>query len=216
MQQNRQTAYKLWISDILKGIYSREEGEFGLNYVLVKDKKVARVNLIGTFSDIYRSESGGYIAALLDDGFGSIRCKNWNEDSKLYENVSIGTIVLVVGKIREQNGEMYIVPEIVRIVEPIWLKIRNMELTKLYGKPERVEFEADVKNLEVVEEVVSGNDRQKIIGLIDKNGSSDGIDYDALVLKSKLSEDVARKIIEDLLKDGEIYEPRAGRLKILG
>lgn len=216
MQSQRQTAYKLWISDIIRGKYSRDEGEFGLNYVLVGDKKVSRINLIGTFVDFYRNENGSYVAALLDDGSGAIRCKNWNEDINLYNNVGIGSIVLIVGKLREQDGEVYIIPEIVKSVDPAWAKVRILELNKKYGKPERIEFETDVKNPEIVEEIVSGSDRHRILNLIEKYDSTNGIDYDELILKSGLKEDAVKEIVVDLLKSGELFEPKPGKLKLLG
>lgn len=217
MQVQRQTAHKLWISDLIRGKYQRDEGEFGLNYILINNKKISRVNLIGTFVDIYKNDAESYIVTLLDDGFGAIRCKNWNEDLNLYANVGIGSVVLIIGKIREQNGETYIIPEIVKAVDPIWAKIRNSELKNKYGSPEKIEFNAGVKEPEIIEEIVgSENDKQKILGLIEKNDSLDGIDYDNLILKSGLKEEIVKDIINDLIKQGEIFEPKPGRLKILG
>ena len=217
MLVQRQTACKLWISNLIKGKYHKEEGEFGLNYVLINDKKIARVNLIATFVDIYKNDAENYIIALLDDGFGSVRCKNWNEDLNLYKNVGIGNVVLVIGKVREQNGEIYIVPEILKVIDSIWAKVRNSELKKKYGEPEKIEFNADVKEPEIVEEIVSSeSDRQRILSLIERNDSLDGIDYDDLILKSGLKEEIVKDIINDLIKQGEIFEPKSGRLKILG
>lgn len=217
MQTQRQTAYKLWVSDLVRGKYQKEEGEFGLNYILINNKKISRVNLIGTFVDIYKNDTGSYVVALLDDGFGSIRCKNWNEDLNLYNNISIGSVVLIIGKIREQNGEIYIIPEIVKIVDSVWAKVRNSELKKKYGEPEKIEFNTSVKEPEIIEEIVSSeSDRQKILGLIEKNDSLNGIDYDDLILKSGLKEEIVKDILNDLIKQGEIFEPKSGRLKILG
>jgi len=216
MQAKRQTANKIWVSNLLKGESYKEEGEYGINYILVNNTKISRVNLIGTLVDIYKNELGNYISILLDDGSGAIKCRNWNEDLKMYEGVGIGSIVLVVGKVKEKNEEIYVVPEIVRLMDPIWLKIRNLELKKLYGVPEKSEYSSKKEEDSEFanEEASSGNHRQKILNLIEESG--EGITYDQLISKSDLSEGEVNKVVGDLIKEGEIYEPKSGVLRILG
>jgi len=53
------------------------------------------------------------------------------------------------------------------------------------------------------------------IELITKLDSGDGADMAAVITECKLSEAEAKILIIDLLKQGEIYEPRKGKLKVL-
>ena len=42
------------------------------------------------------------------------------------------------------------------------------------------------------------------------------LDYDDLILKSGLNESLVKEVVTDLLKNGDIFEPKPGKLKILG
>jgi RPA family protein len=53
------------------------------------------------------------------------------------------------------------------------------------------------------------------IELITKLDSGDGADMDKIIAECNVSEAEAKILIIDLLKQGEIYEPRKGKLKVL-
>ena len=157
--QKRQTAYKIWIKNLVNGSYQKETGEFGLGYILVNDMKCGRVNLIATVIHKYQNDVGNYYNLTLDDGSSSIKVKTWNEDIKLLQFIEIGDQVLIIGKPKENNGEIFISPEIVKKMNPTWIQVRKIELEKLWGVVEReqlitVTSEYVDKGVKIIEEVL--------------------------------------------------------------
>ena len=238
--QIRQTAYKVWISDILNGEFINPEGEWTPSYVQVQDKKISRANVVANVIMNYKNEDSTYVSLTLDDGSDNITLKAWNEDTKILENIKIGDTVLVIGRVREYNGQIYLVPEITRKLEkPEWIQLRKLELTKLYGEKtetpkvipsQQVEENQDQKTKEtpiikeepiIEEEVIStneettGEERQKVLDIIRELDSGDGAETTELVAKTGFGEEPTNNLIQDLLKEGEIFEIKAGRLKLI-
>ena len=50
-QQQRQTAYKIWIASLINTKYMKGHGEFDPGYIEVENKLISRVNLIGGVID---------------------------------------------------------------------------------------------------------------------------------------------------------------------
>ena len=220
MVQNRQVAYKVWISNLINGVYHKEAGEWEPNYILVDGKKISRINLIATVVNKFSDDSIEYSNLELDDGSGTIMVKAWKEDVKLFDKVSIGSLILIVGRAKEFNEEKYILPEVVKILDSVeWAKLRRLELIKEYGEPKMLEkpvlvgesSESLVENVEKIDNA-SQNSRQKILDLIGKDNE---IIYDVLREKSDLSEEEVENIIKDLIKEGEIYTPRPGYIRLI-
>lgn len=208
----RRTAHKFWIKDIIDSIPISQEG---LNLFEVRGREASRVNIIATIVDKQINEEKTYATITLDDGTETIRVKTWREDTAKLGNVNIGDPVIIIGKIRYSN-EIFITPEVVKKQEPEWLLVRKKELEKLYGKPEeKQEKSKEEKKQEVIEEIVeepTETARQKILGLVEK---ADGIQISQLVQESGLKEEEAEKIIDELLKEGELFQPRTGFLKVI-
>ena len=223
MQQSRQTAFKLWLNDIKNGQYFKEEDEFFPNYVLFKYQKISRVNIIANVVVKFENPEGSYSSITLDDGSGNIRVKCWRENIKILDDIDIGNTVLVIGRIREFNKEIYITPEIVRNIEPGWAFVRRLELEKLHWIPinnspvvkEKEAVNYDNVEEESVEEIQIENNRQKILNLIEKLDIDSGADFSDIIKKSNIGKDEAKKLIEELLKEGEIFELKPGRLKLI-
>lgn len=229
-EQKRQTAYKVWISDLVNNPFIKQEGEWEPNFVEIKNKKVSRVNIIATI--VSSTESKGYLSLTIDDGSGySIMLKTWKEDTKLLEGFKPGDIINVVGRIREYNDQKYITPEIIKKLDnPNWELLRKSELLKEYGKPSKKEPRAtpeekpvETKEEKTKEEVVtediveetppSETNRQKIFSIIEK--AVEGIDLNELIEQSNLKEEEINPIIEDLLKEGEIFKLK-DKFRLLG
>lgn len=227
--QLRQTAYKLWISDLVNGNYVKQEGEWEPNYVQVHNMQISRVNMIGTVVNRFSSEDNSYSSITLDDSTSTIRLKTFREDTALLKDLQLGQIIMVIGKVREYNGELFVLPEIIKVLtNPNWELARKLELLKIYGKPImqetqmiRVQEEVPEKEItiprtmeaeEIVvdEEDMKENPKQKVYSVIT---SSDTISIKEVITKSGLSEQEAERIINELLEEGEIYEPKAGFLK---
>ncbi len=220
----RNTAFKIWISDLLKGIYTKGTEQFESGYALINGLKISRVNLVGGVIDKFTNENS--ISFNLDDGSGLLRLRSWNDNVNLFNDINIGDLVLVVGKVKEYNNSIYVTPEIInKLNNPLWLKVRKLELIKKYGEVVRAEETKDNDDLDynppeemnfnVVEEKINNaeNTQESIISLIEKMDSGDGVDADEIV---KIAGPDVRVLINELLMSGEIFEFRKGRLRVIG
>lgn len=228
--QIRQTAYKIWISDLVNGEFINPEGEWDPSYVKIKDLNVSRVNIIANAIDKYKNEDSNYISLTLDDGSDNISLKTWNEDSKLLNNIEIGDMILVIARVKEYNNKIYLTPEIVRKLDkPEWMILRKKELISEYGertqgtnsqqKDNEQEFQDDmlpkITEESIFEEEPSNALRQKLLNTIEKNDKGDGADLAKVIFESKIKESKAQNLIYDLLKEGEIFEIKTGRVKLI-
>ncbi len=224
MEQNkRQTAYKVWISSLLSNKYIRGTEQFEPGYVDFNNIRISRVNLIGIVID--RVDGNNYLAFTLDDSSGTIRVKAWNEEVESFNGVNIGDLVLVVGKVKENNSQLYLSPEIMRKLDnPLWLKVRKLELIRMYGEPIRVDFIVEEKPMEevfdIVEEKVtdsvSSSKREQVMSIIEGLDKGDGVQLSDVIIGSGLPEIEVNSIVQDMIKDGEVFEIHKNRLRVVG
>ncbi len=208
MAINRLVAHKVWISDLINNPYIRTSGEFESNYIEIKDKQVSRVNLVCTIVNKFESEDKNYVSLVLDDNTEQIRVKTWGEDTKLIREFNLGDIILIIGKIKIYNDEIYLLPEVVKKVEENWEFIRKQELLKIYGKPVQHNFVKEQTYEEpVVEEITfsSSNIRKEVLDAIEKYEEKLGITLEEL--KTELHKGIKEiyDVIEELIKEGQIY-----------
>ena len=226
--QQRQTAYKMWIGDLIISKFEKIEGDMPLNYIQFRDNKVSRVNIIASVIFKFENDDKSYSTVTLDDGTGNLRLKAWREDSSVLGNLSIGDLVLVIGKPRTFNNEIYVVPEIVRVLNDLnWLEVRKIELVKDVGnfegeikkvvdvEPDVVDGQQKVVEEDVISEEPTESSRARIINLVEKNSSEEGAEINDIMLKSGLEENECKSIINDLLKEGEVFSPRPGKIKLI-
>ena len=223
-QPVRQVAYKVWISDIVNNEFIKKEGEWEPNYISLQDKKISRVNIIANVITNYKNDEGDYVSITIDDGSNSIQVKAWKEDVSILTGLEIGETILLIARVREYNNEKYLTPEIVKKLDnPEWLVYRKKELEKIYGdlvvKTESLK-EVSNEGAPIEEEVVTSSteegDRQKILNIIETLATEEGADKLDIIKESKLSEEMAEGIIQSLLMEGEIFELKPGKIKILG
>src|SRR3989338_1031194 len=187
--QKRQIACKVNILDILNGT------------------NFSRVNIIATL--VYKSEDLNYDSAIIDDGGGRILVRGF-EKSNIFSNVDVGDVVLVVGKIRDFNNERYIIPEILKKVEDAgWMNVRKLELRK---SSVVIEDTTKDKNGGLIEDIKLDN-HAEVYDLIKKLDEGDGVLIDDVIKSSKIGD--AEEIINRLLENGDIFEIKPGKLKIL-
>jgi len=215
----RNTAYKFWIKDLLNAVPISQDG---LHVFDIRGREASRVNIIAAVVDKQTNEEKTFSSITLDDGTETIRVKTWNEDVKKLESINIGDPVIVIGKISLYGNELSIRPEIVKQQEPEWLLVRKKELEKTYGKPEELKEKPITEETpphEITEEVVvSGptiTTRQKILELVEKETAKEGIETTRLIRLSGLKEEEAEKAIDELLREGELFQPRTGFLKVI-
>lgn len=159
MYARRATAAKLAIRDIKEGnLLTSEQG----NVVGVETHlgQVSRVNLLATVVDRFAltperatEEGRGFSTVTLDDGTGVIRVKMWGELSSKIQDVRVGDLVLVIGKVRSFQGETYLNGEVVRKLEnPNWETVRRLELAFSQVEPRRLEPRIEATTLETLPE----------------------------------------------------------------
>ena len=88
-------------------------------------EEIIRINIIGTL--VTREDLGSITIFRLDDGGDSINLRFF-ETSKKLDLLQIGSVVLVVGRLREYNSERYVAVEIIKLISPRWLKYRSLLL----------------------------------------------------------------------------------------
>ena len=216
---NRQTAYIVSVNEIHSSIYTKSEGEWEPNYLPIRNRKVSRVNLIGVVINVEEGENKGFS---IDDGTGTISIRIFDPEQS-QPRVEIGDIILVIGRPREYNNEKYIVPEIIKeIKNGLWMELRKKELDK-FGALKPVEepktqiVEETSKNESPkTEEIVQDSpqtDSEKIFSIIKKIDSGEGADIDEVVKQVNIQD--GEKTINSLLAEGEIFEVKPGRIKVL-
>jgi len=202
--RKREIAYKLRIGDILAGkpILEQESGRF--NILELGDKKIIRVHIIANVIDKFTSEGEKKFANLtIDDASGQIQIRAFGDDIVLFNDISQGHTLRVIGVLRTFNNELYILPEIIKIIDPRYLLVRKLEIEKL--KPP-----SEIKK----EEMFAVKD--KIIKSIKDAEAQEGIDSERLIMEIRASPDIINQEIRKLLEEGIIYEPRPGKLRYLG
>ncbi len=213
MAIQRLVAKKIWISNLAGAPYVKKEG-FEPNYVEVNGNQISRVNVIATVVSKFVSEDGNYAALTLDDGTDTIRAKAFGPDVLKIKNVEVGKLVLFIGKVREYNDELYLSPEVIKEIDnPNWLIVRQLEL----GEPKVItkSDEPKAEQKEEVEEMTIENPTDKVIELIKELDNGEGAEIEKIIEKMGLDETEVKNIIVGILKSGDIFEPRKGKLKVL-
>ena len=214
--QKRQIACKARIADLINGNYIKEEG-WTPNYIITKQgKHISRINLIGTV--ISKGNDGqDYQSLIIDDGSGNISLRAF-EKSESINNTEIGDVIIVIGRPREYGSEKYIVPEIIKkINNNKWINVRKIELeiedlktAELPVKERKVIIE-DVEPKEQTKDII--NNSQRVYEAVKALDSGQGVDIGDIIKKTGIKE--ADEIIKKFLMEGEMFEIRPGKIKIL-
>lgn len=227
MQTNqRQTAFKIRISDLLSGKYN-SPGGWEPSYISVDGVNVSRANIIGVVVAKQSSEMAGNESIMLDDGSGRISVRSFEQRD--FSSIKVGDLVMLIGRPKEYGDEVYIVPEIIKALsDRRWVDVRKAELGILNKKSEDAQtcgkvamketgpienrfFEDKAETEDIEKDTESPT--EKILSMIKGMDKGDGADFGEVIKNSKVEDAETR--ISDLLKNGEIFELRPGKLKIL-
>ena len=204
--KKRNVAYKLRVGDILKSkpVMSEGGGEVAARLLFLElgDKKIVRVNLLANVVDKFVNDGEKkYASVTVDDASGQIRLKAFGEEIKILTECTQGDTLQIIGNVREWNSELYILPEIVKKVDPKWLLVRKLEIQNS-RKDIPLQANAPVRDV--------------ILDKIKSAEADGGIDVDQLIMDTEASPDLINAEVKKLLEEGLIYEPRPGRLRFLG
>jgi len=207
-QVARQTARIASIRDLSTGQYVKQEG-WEPNYLLTKNgEHISRVNILGVVVTVPENSESLFI----DDGSGKIEIRTFQEGN-IFRDVTIGDIVLIIGRPRMYNNQIYINAEIAKkIANKGWLEYRKKEITlkNISGSSTAIISSPSNELPEPMpkEEIDEIDETLLRIKEFDKGN---GCDVGELVKAFPKSE----IIVEQLLLKGEIFEISPGRVKIL-
>lgn len=175
----RQTAFKLQIADLLKGsmIFDAEK----LSAVDCNGRRVLRANIIGNIVDKYSNPEKQYASLTLDDGSGQIRLKGFSDSFSILSQPQIGDTVCVIGVVRFFSNELYIMPEVIREVEPKWLAVRKLEL----GIKDKDTFSEQKHDIEKPENLKVVPDYSANASIVPSN-TSDMITTEKIAIEQKI------------------------------
>jgi RPA family protein len=220
----RATAFKIDVSKLKEGNFIQKEG-FEPSYLDTIYGEISRVNLIGAI--ISKSVLDNTIE--IEDGSGRINLRQGTVD---YSNINfdsfeLGTVINVIGKIRNYSGENYIIPEIIKEIKNLkWVELRKLELKDL--KPIKSQEEINdnkLQNTIINQENIDDSenvdddknslspDFESVINTIKKLDNGEGADSEEIIKESKISN--GKDILNKLLEIGEIFEIRPGKIKVL-
>ncbi len=240
MEIKRLPAKKVRIADIINGKYfsgSKEDMKPG--YVITPfGEKISRANVIATVIEKFTTEDGSYSTIAIDDGSEAVSVRTFKENVSLLNEIKPGDLVLVIGKIKEYNGEIYINGEIVKqLVDSNFEILRKSEITaSLIGKKKIVEeirniadsmSEEELKNyvkekhsmdeesLQVVLESkkLEVDYKPKVMEIIEKLDDGNGVEISKIFETLDMPEQVVERTLDEMINLGFVFEPKIGYLK---
>lgn len=230
MAIKRSTAYRIRLKNIVNSPYEKREG-FNPSVIKFNNLEISRVNVIASIVGKYLTDDQNYCAITLDDGSETIRVKNFGAEVGTIKELNVGDIVRIIGKVKEYNEEKYIAGEISKVLNPNWLIVNEIELSN------QKQTETDTSTTDSINKVIetktnsSENEeiisissessdsessiKQKILQYLKNNDNGTGVIMDQIMTSLDVSSEEVKDSLYELLKVGEIYEPKKGILKIL-
>lgn len=205
-------ARKVLIEDLQQGEYREATEEEPAHIITLWGEKASRVRILGTVVDKTLEERFCFL--YLDDGTGVISLRAWGEDTRELEKYEVGSLLDVIGRVKEFSGEIYLQPELVmRVEDPNLETLRLLELvrarkkllsTGLLPRPKK-----EIPPVEVLEVGVESRVEEAIVRL--DRGS--GVSAEEVARELKLSRQEVEEGIRRLLALGSIYEAQPGRFR---
>jgi len=223
----RMTAKKTRIVDIVNGKWVQQDGMEPSYVVTSSGGRVSRARILATVVSKFMSEDGNFGSVTIDDGTDTMRAKCFKDLTPL-EKAEAGQLVDLIGKVREYNGEIYVMPEVLKqVTDPNLMLLRKLELMKGAREAKESGAAADAAEGEAgraykPSEPSAGTDagaaatekdglRKKVLDII--GASKDGITYADLIGKSGQGEEKVDSVVNELLSEGICYEPTPGKIR---
>ncbi len=239
----REPAIKVRIKDIVSGkFFHGNKEEMKPSFLITPfGQKVSRVNILATVTDKFLSEDETYIFFVLDDGTSSIRAKGFREKVEHMKKIEIGDRVIVIGKLREWNDEVYVNVEIMKkIDDPNYETYRKLEIlrelipykkmiTELKNMREKMSEEEFIseakKKFGIDEETVSfilekkveekKDYKSEVIKLLRELDRGEGVEVFKIFEVIALPPQEVDSILTELLNEGKIIEISPGKIKVV-
>ena len=171
-------AVKASTEQILDGFEQSEEG----STTTINGKRVFRVRVMGRVVGKFINDARTYGNIVVDDETGTIRAKFFSSNIDKLDNIKLGDLVDVVGRVRQFQDEVHLIVDSVAIFDDVnWELLRKLELAIPENKLEK----------KVLDEIKGGKNTEKL-------------------LKTVFGEE-ATEVIGTLMESGEIYEVTPGK-----
>ena len=153
----RHTAQKVRLAQLLQGEFIEGNENQASFLKTSKGEELFRLNVIAIVVDI--EKVGSITNIMLDDSTGRVMVRSF-EESQAVQDLQVGNVVLIIGKIRQYNQEKYLSAEIIKQVDPLWLQVRAKEHPAekiVVQKVEKESSKVEDVDIEVIEEVKENN-----------------------------------------------------------
>lgn len=142
--KKRRTAFKVSIGIAANGKLELERDaedptKERFRTLIIGEKEINRINLIANVIDNYQNPENTFAALTIDDGTGNMRIRAFSDSMSLIKDIQLGTTILIIGTLRYFNNELYILPEIIKELDPRWLLARKLELEKEFGDAYKIQ-----------------------------------------------------------------------------
>ncbi|MFC2143014.1 OB-fold nucleic acid binding domain-containing protein [Candidatus Aenigmatarchaeota archaeon] len=245
MEQKRMTAAKTRIDDIISGSFVKQDGFTPNFAITKMGRRLSRVWIMGTVVHKFISEDNKFASITIDDASNTIRARifkgvklfNDVEKGDIVDVIGkikqfkdeVYVIPEIVRKIEDPNEELLRELELKKederqkekkkIVVEYQKQVADMDELKMILS-ERFNITADeteamLSSAPDETEEKEDETKQKILELIEKLDKGDGCEYSELIAIAGIQEDILDAVINDLLTDGECFEPRPGKIKRL-
>lgn len=228
-------AEKLSLLDIQQSEYVQGEDEPSF-LITIDQRKVSRCNVFAAV--IGKEEVGNITNIILDDGTAQLVLRSF-EPTSLVRALQLGEVIGVMGRVRVYNGERYLSPEIVKKINPLWLKVRKKELGrdklgkgqegggKKGGEGQKIEVEEIGQELVVDGEKEPGERENEgkekpeevIMRIVREKDTGAGVPVEELlelVLDGETEKgEQTELLIEKMQRDGLLFQNAPGRVKVL-
>ncbi|MEK6969895.1 MAG: OB-fold nucleic acid binding domain-containing protein [Nanoarchaeota archaeon] len=223
-------AVKTTIKNLLLSEYLEGEDQKPSYLLTLEQQKIFRFNILATV--VNREQQGAITNFLIDDGTEKIILRFF-EENKNSKNITIGDVLLIIGRVRTFRQEKYISPEVVKKINPLWLKVRFLELKKsskeFTENPEIIKTDKSKTNKIIKIKTKTKSDfeeeegefeeenlelpNQKLKKLISELDTGSGVFIEEIIEKSSLEK--TEQLLEKMLETGEIFQNIPGKVKIL-
>ncbi len=233
-------AKKTRISDINSGkFFPGSKEDMKPSYLITQlGEKFSKVDVVATVVEKFESGEKNFSSITVDDGNDSIRVRAFEEAMEILRPANVGSLVKVVGKVKNFNGENYIIPEILKqIDDPNFENMRSLEILKnladrkkiadeilnfknemseeelkTYAK-EKYDIDEEIFNIIIERKSQTADYIPKILELIEDLDDGSGTSIGKIFESTSLDEKIVSDTISNLISSGLVYEPTVGKLK---
>ena len=205
----RAIAYRTNIQSILSASFTKGEG-WDPTLAQLPQGAAGRVQIIGTI--ITKDEQ----SIMIDDGTGIIHVRGF-DTPELFQNITQGSLTLVIGKPRIYQEQKYLAGEICKKLQhEKWFDVQKINITKIVPvnikeiKKEKIP-EQIIKEERIIRDTPSPT--KQVYDIIKKHDTGNGASYEVVLAEAKFSN--TETIIHHLLEEGTIFELQPGKLKVL-